>query len=154
MIRRTLFFGALIGLAASVGVACSTPPAPPSAGTQGVVTRPATLDTATSRLTDQGIFQVAYTSELDPPTINTVHTWTVHVTTADGQPVDGARVAVEGGMPEHNHGMPTLPQVTPSANGDYRVEGMKFQMPGWWTVTVQVDAGGQQDSVTFNLILN
>jgi len=150
MIGQKLFFSAIILWAASVGVACGAPPAAAPA----VVTRPATLDTATSRSTEQGLFQIAYTSELDPPAINTVHTWTVHVTTPDGQPVEGARVAVEGGMPEHNHGMPTMPQVAATANGDYRVEGMKFQMPGWWTVTVHVDAGGKQDSVTFNLILN
>ena len=30
----------------------------------------------------------------------------------------------------------------------------KFQMPGWWTVTVVVAAGDQQDSATFNLLLD
>jgi hypothetical protein len=60
---------------------------------------------------------------------------------------------VDGGMPQHNHGMPTQPQVTPLGSGDYRVEGMKFQMPGHWVVTVAVDAEGQQDTATFNLQL-
>jgi hypothetical protein len=118
------------------------------------VTRPADLDVGTSKTSDQGLFTVSYKSELEPLTINELHTWTVHVETAEGQPIDEAAVSVDGGMPEHNHGMPTEPLVTPLGNGDYRVEGMKFQMPGWWTVTVDVSNAGQQDSVTFNLVLN
>ena len=57
-------------------------------------------------------------------------------------------------MPEHNHGMPTQPQVTQNlGGGDYRVEGVQFQMGGWWTITFDIDAGGVQDTVTFNLQL-
>ncbi|MCB0048163.1 MAG: FixH family protein, partial [Caldilinea sp.] len=78
----------------------------------------------------------------------------LHVETPEGAPVDDAVIAVSGGMPEHNHGMPTEPQVTEAlGNGDYRVEGMQFQMGGWWTITFVIDAAGQQDSVTFNLKL-
>ena len=92
---------------------------------------PADLDYAVERQSDQGLFTVRYASELDPVSINEVHAWTLHVETADGQPVDGAVIAVDGGMPEHNHGMPTQPEVTENlGDGNYRVEGMKFQMPG------------------------
>jgi hypothetical protein len=129
--------------------------APPSAGSQPTaVTRPAQLDTATTQMSQQGLYRVSFTAEQEPITISTLQTWTVHVATPDGQPVEGAAVAITGGMPEHNHGLPTAPLVTPSGGGDYRVEGMKFQMPGWWTVTVAVAADGQQDRATFNLLLN
>ena len=37
--------------------------------------------------------------------------------------------------------------------GAYRVEGMKFQMPGWWSVTLEIQANGEQDTVTFNLMV-
>jgi hypothetical protein len=139
----------------AAGCGSPAPSAPAAASNQPTtVTRPADLDLGTSMTSDQGLFTVSYKSELDPLTINELHTWTVHVETADGQPVDDATVSVNGGMPEHNHGMPTEPLVTPLGSGDYRVEGMKFQMPGWWTVTVGVDAAGRQDSTTFNLVLN
>jgi hypothetical protein len=131
---------------------CSSPAA--VGGQTNAVTRPADLDLATSQPSTQGLFNVSYQSELDPVTINRLHTWTVHVESADGQAVDGATVTVDGGMPEHNHGMPTQPIVTAIGGGDYRAEGMKFQMPGWWTVTVTVDAAGQQDSSTFHLMLD
>lgn len=115
---------------------------------------PADLDYSVTRTGDNGVFRVTYTSELDPIAINELHTWTLYVETVDGAPVEGAVISVSGGMPEHNHGLPTQPQVTQDlGGGNYRVEGMQFQMNGWWTVTFVIDANGQQDSVTFNLQL-
>lgn len=149
MFRLVLALALLVGLGG-----CSTSTAPGGVQTHAAITRPAQIDTTTAQMSQQGLYRISYTSDNEPITINTLHTWTVHVTTADGQPVADAGVSVEGGMPEHNHGMPTRPQVTPAGAGDYRVEGMKFQMPGWWTVTVVVAAGDQQDSATFNLLLD
>ena len=113
----------------------------------------AALDFSTARTTVQGAFQVRYTSKLEPLAINELHSWTLHVERPDGQPVTGATVTIDGSMPAHNHGLPTMPQVTEVGNGDYRVDGVKFQMPGQWTMTVDVDAGGVRDAVTFNLLL-
>jgi hypothetical protein len=115
--------------------------------------RPAQLDTSTTQVSEQELYRVSFTVDEEPLSINKLHTWKLHIETMDGQPVDGAAVSVEGGMPEHNHGLPTQPQVTAGSDGDYFVEGMKFQMPGWWTVTVVVNAAGQEDRATFNLVL-
>jgi hypothetical protein len=146
---RSLLTALLLPLLSLLLFACTSP------AMTSQVTRPANLDTATTRLGDQGRFRVSYTSDLSPLAINKYHTWTLHVETPTGEAVTDAQLTVDGAMPEHNHGLPTQPQVTAAlGNGDYRVEGMKFQMPGWWTVTVQVAAGGQQDTVTFNLVLD
>jgi hypothetical protein len=115
---------------------------------------PANLDTSTSVLSDTGLFRVSYSSDPTSPPLNQIHTWTIHVETADGKPVEKAVITVNGGMPQHGHGLPTSPQVTEDlGNGDYRVEGMKFQMPGWWDVRFNITANGQSDNVTFNFIL-
>jgi hypothetical protein len=133
---------------------CSSPTAPLAVSEQTPgVSRPANMDLSTSQASEQDLFTVSYKSELDPVAINQLHIWTLHVQTADGQAVNGATISIDGGMPAHNHGMPTQPIVTPLGRGDYRAEGMKFHMPGWWTVTVSIDAAGQQDSATFNLML-
>jgi hypothetical protein len=117
-------------------------------------TSPSGLDTSTERLTDRGVYLVSFTSDLDPITINQMHTWTLHVETGDGQIVEDAAILVSGGMPQHGHGLPTSPQVTQYlGNGDYLVEGLKFQMGGWWEVKFNISANGQSDDVTFNLIL-
>lgn len=115
---------------------------------------PSALDTSTSVLSDGGLFRVLWTSNPSPAPLNQIHTWTIHVETADGSPVEGAQILVDGGMPQHGHGLPTNPQVTEDlGGGDYRVEGMKFQMLGWWEVRFNITADGNSDSVTFNLIL-
>jgi hypothetical protein len=50
--------------------------------------------------------------------------------------------------------MPTHPLVTQNlGNGDYLVEGMKFQMGGWWVIDFDISAAGVSDRVSFNLIL-
>lgn len=114
---------------------------------------PSGLDMSTERTTDNGKFNVSFTSE-EAIVINQMHSWTLHVETADGQPVENATILVDGGMPQHGHGLPTVPQVTEYlGNGDYLVEGMKFQMGGWWEVRFDITAGDVNDTVTFNLTL-
>ena len=50
-------------------------------------------------------------------------------------------ITVDGGMPQHGHGLPTKPRVTRAlGNGDHLVEGMKFNMGGWWVVKFRVNA--------------
>jgi hypothetical protein len=115
---------------------------------------PANLDLATTRRSNQGVYQVSYAPRRGPIAINQIHSWTIHVATTDGRPVTDAAISVDGGMPQHGHGLPTQPQVTKHlGGGDYLVEGMKFQMGGWWVVDFTIDAAGQRDTVRFNMIL-
>src|SRR5919202_2304326 len=62
---------------------------------------PSNLDLSTQLPTAQHHFVVSYTPSVTPPPINQLHTWTVRVTTPDGQPVEGATIAVDGDMPQH-----------------------------------------------------
>lgn len=120
----------------------------------GQQSAPTDLDMTTSHLSDNGMFLVSWSSDPSVPPLNQIHTWTLHVETADGQPVDDAEITVDGGMPQHGHGLPTSPQVTQNlGNGDYLVEGMKFQMQGWWEVRFNINAGGQTDTITFNFTM-
>ena len=115
---------------------------------------PADLDFSTTQLSESGLYQATIVPDSEPIAINQLHTWTVHIETGDGQPLSDATVTVDGDMPQHGHGMPTRPQVTQNlGNGHYLVEGMKFQMGGWWVVEFMIGAGGEQDKVSFNLLL-
>lgn len=115
---------------------------------------PSDLDYSTTRLTEQQVFRVTYVSNLGTVPVNQMQSWTLHIETFDGKPVDNATITLDGDMPQHGHGLPTRPQVTRNlGNGDYLVEGLKFHMPGWWVMDFEITSGEQRDSVRFNMML-
>jgi hypothetical protein len=78
----------------------------------------------------------------------------VKLATAEGTPVHGARFRVDGGMPQHGHGLPTQPRVTREIEaGVYALDGMKFSMTGWWEVKLDIDSPQGADKVTFNTVV-
>jgi hypothetical protein len=102
----------------------------------------------------RGLFTVEYASSLQPIAINRMHSWELTVLDAEGEPVTGAKVTVTGGMPAHNHGLPTEPRVTAELGaGHYRVEGLRFHMAGHWEISVTIAAAGQEDTVLIPLDL-
>jgi len=113
---------------------------------------PKDLDYATEKMTVNNSFKVSYQSIGGPIRINRIHSWELTIKDADGQPVNDAKITIVGDMPEHGHGLPTQPEVfNMGVGGFYRLDGMKFQMPGWWVITLSVMANDIQDSVSFNL---
>lgn len=115
---------------------------------------PADLDLSRARVSDGGTYRVSFTPSGDSIRVGKLHSWRLHLETVDGEVVDSAEIVVNGGMPQHGHGLPTSPRVTRAfGNGDYLVEGMKFNMRGWWVVSFKVGGAAAADSVTFNLKL-
>lgn len=115
---------------------------------------PADLDYAPSRVSASGTYRITHRTSGETIPLRKLHQWQLHVETADGRPVDDATITVDGGMPQHGHGLPTRPRVTQTlGNGEYVVDGMKFNMGGWWTVTVLVQGAAGRDSATFNVKL-
>ena len=103
---------------------------------------------------DSGLFRVSFRSELDPIVINRIHSWVLRVEDEQGAPVSGARITVEGGMPSHDHGLPTAPQVTQELTaGEYVLEGMRFHMRGQWKIEITINANDKQDVVVIPLEL-
>lgn len=83
--------------------------------------------------------RVSYSTPAGPPEINRIHSWILHVESAQGVPIENAKIDVTGGMPEHDHGLPTRPKVTEElGDGDYRLDGIRFHMRGYWEITVTV----------------
>src|SRR6476659_9625359 len=73
---------------------------------------PSDLNYSTRRASDKGVFNVSYTASTGTVPVNQMHQWTLHVETANGQPVEGATINVDGDMPQQGHGLPTSPRVT------------------------------------------
>ena len=114
---------------------------------------PGTQAGAESWTSERGLYTVHYESSLDPIEINRMHSWTLVVTRA-GEPLEGAAIEVSGGMPEHDHGLPTRPRITAElGNGRYRLDGIRFHMTGNWEVVLDISANGNRDSVTITLVL-
>jgi len=103
-------------------------------------------------LSRSGYFRVTFESELEPIVINRIHAWTFKVTAPDGNPISGAQITVTGGMPDHNHGLPTNPRMTAElGDGIYRLEGFRFHMNGNWELFVTIDVDGRRDTVVIPL---
>jgi YtkA-like len=123
-------------------------------GSTACASAPTNLDLSLKRPSDLGSFVVELEPPASPPAINKIHSWQIKVTNPAGATVNGAHIAVDGGMPQHGHGLPTQPRVTRELqSGTYLLEGMKFSMTGWWEIHLKIDADGVSDTVTFNTVL-
>lgn len=111
-------------------------------------------DVSTTRLSKTGAYQVTYVPDVTPVPKRQLHTWTIEVRDAAGQPVDGVQLRIDGGMPDHGHGLPTKPAVREALGGGrYVVDGMKFNMGGYWVVDLAIDGPTADDTVRFELNL-
>ncbi len=145
MNRRSVAFILLaIAIALAVGVI----------GYGMMMTPPDDLDLSRSKASAKGLFAVAVAPEKEPLEQGPLHNWILTLKTPDGVPVEGATIAVGGGMPQHGHGLPTQPQATAYlGEGRYRIEGVRFNMSGWWEFKFDIKAAAGDDSVVFNLTL-
>jgi hypothetical protein len=142
--RRSLGSAVLLALLLLSACAAPSPAAAPA--------EPAAAEAAQEQESDAGLYTVRWQSDSGAVNLNQLHTWTLHVDDAAGAPVTGARLTVDGAMPAHNHGLPTQPMVTADlGDGDYRLEGMQFQMPGAWVITVTVESPAGADQVVLPL---
>ena len=68
--------------------------------------------------------------------------------------MQGANINLKGGMPEHDHGLPTQPMVTEEIRpGVYLIEGIRFHMPGAWQMLFSIEINGQTTSTTLDFRL-
>ncbi|MES3003562.1 MAG: FixH family protein [Pseudomonadota bacterium] len=121
----------------------------------GCMTPPSHLDVSLQHPSEQGRYVVTLEPPPAAPAINQIHSWKVKIATANGEPVTAAQIGVDGGMPQHGHGLPTQPLVRRQlADGTYLLEGMKFSMTGWWEIKLALAAAQGPDKVTFNVVVN
>jgi YtkA-like protein len=109
-------------------------------------------DIQTAKASVHRLYRASVRPDVTPIPVRRLQTWTLHLDTIDGQPVDTATITMDGGMPQHGHGLPTSPRVTRAlGNGDHLVEGVKFNMGGWWVVRFAITSSAGTDTVSFNL---
>lgn len=122
--------------------------------TRALTGSPAGLDLSRSKTTAEGHYHVEIAPEIDPLALAVMHAWVLTLTTPDGRPVEDAKIAVGGGMPQHGHGLPTAPKATAYLGGGrYRIDGVRFNMAGNWTLEFAISASSGEDAVVFNVAL-
>jgi hypothetical protein len=132
-----------------IGTACShalmmihgTGAKRPAASEFGLGPRPSADNLYTATLTPS--------RELRPRQMQTIR---IAIVDREGRAVIGASLTIDGGMPEHGHGLPTRPRMTRVvSDGTYEIEGVRFNMGGWWEFRVTITSERGADTVTFNL---
>lgn len=103
---------------------------------------------------DTGKYHLHLNPDVHELKLGEMHSWSLLVHDADGMTVDGALVAVDGGMPAHGHGLPTAPWVVDAEGpGLYRIEGLRFNMPGTWELRLRIDGAPGADTAVFEFEL-
>ena len=105
------------------------------------------------RTSANGTF-VAMLVPVEPLRVRQMQSLTVVITDARMHPIDHAQITIDGGMPQHRHGLPTKPRVTRNTgSGVYEIEGVRFNMGGWWEFRLSITTPTGTDTITFNLAL-
>jgi hypothetical protein len=121
----------------------------------GCASPPPGLDLSLTRPSVDKKYVVTLQPPAKPAAINQLHSWQLKLSSSAGAPIAHAQIMVDGGMPQHGHGLPTRPQVTQELpNGTYLIEGMKFSMTGWWEIKLAIDSPDGADKVTFNTVVS
>ena len=88
-------------------------------------------------------YRISIFSRLTPLQINRIHSWELAITDGAGNAVEDVTLTVSGGMPDHDHGLPTNPEVTGMLpTGRYLLEGVRFHMPGRWLMHFTISGSG------------
>lgn len=110
---------------------------------------------ATNITTKAGSYQISFKTDPAPIPLSRLFSIDAVVTDSGGAPVTDATLDINATMPQHGHGMSTKPENIPGTCdasgvcahplGQYRTEGMKFHMPGDWTMSFKVESSRGND---------
>lgn len=107
---------------------------------------------ATTVFSEKKNYRVTLYSNIFPIPVQKIHSWTVHIETADGKPLKQATIYIHGGMPAHRHNFPVKPRVKKNlGNGNYLIKGVKFSMIGDWEMRININEPKVRDRAIFNI---
>ena len=104
---------------------------------------------------DRQEYHIALSPAAGPIPLRTLHAWTLRLETKSGVAFMPSELTIDGGMPGHGHGFPTVPEVTrllPS--GDLLLEGVLFNMAGSWQFRLGIGGPSGFDTATINFELD
>lgn len=143
---------ALVCASACDSATDGTPAAKDAADAGAVETADSAKANVWEAWTQARLYRISIRPEQGAPRIGALHTWLIRVDSRAGAPVAPTQLVFDGGMPQHRHGFETRPRVTDAlGDGVFRVDGVRFHMPGTWTLRVDVAAADGIDSAIFEV---
>ncbi|MEZ5449461.1 MAG: hypothetical protein R3E89_10905 [Thiolinea sp.] len=101
----------------------------------------------------QGLYQAHLDCET-PPATGPFQQCEVRFTDSQGRGFIPVQASIEGGMPLHGHGLPTAPVLSALEQpGHYRIDGLKYNMPGAWLLGFQVNGPQGEDRLVFDFVI-
>ena len=88
-----------------------------------------------------------------PPETGAFQDCRITFETINGDAANLQLAQVEGGMPAHGHGLPTMPLLRLQTKGDYRIDGLKYNMPGAWLLGFKIHGELGQDQIVFDFVI-
>ena len=103
-----------------------------------------------------GTVRATFVEAVPAPPAKGMNAWTLTLTDSMGSPMSGATITVAPFMPDHGHGAPIVPEVTPMATaGTYQVTQLDLFMAGIWTVTFTITPStGPVESLVFSFCID
>ncbi len=115
---------------------------------------PIDLDLKKGVLSKSGAYRVEYKVVGDIVPSDKLHDWLLTITDTAGNPVEGVLLEVINSMPGHHHGAKTAPKMTQHVGkGRHLIEGMFFNMQGWWITTITIKHGDRTDHAELNIMI-
>ncbi|HPE58869.1 MAG TPA: FixH family protein [Thiolinea sp.] len=106
-----------------------------------------------SGTSEQGSYQLTLSCKT-PPGTDGFQDCHIQVQDRAGAPANPDNILVDGGMPMHGHGLPTSPVATRmDQTGYYRIEGLRYNMPGAWVLGFLIQTEEHQEKVLFEFVI-
>ncbi|HEY3805721.1 MAG TPA: FixH family protein [Kofleriaceae bacterium] len=160
---RTFIVLGLIGAAGAAACGSSNSTADADITTYDCAddTRAETYTVGDEHMGAAGMIDVKLMSADPAPPARGNNTWVMLLSSMSdgvvGAPMDGMEsdIEVTPYMPDHMHGTPLVPQITPvdGQTGQYTLTPVNLWMPGLWATTIAVDLGSASDKVVYNFCL-
>ena len=151
----------IISLAITAAAACGSGNAPPDADEALACMTAGRGDTYVVGLEhpgQAGLLDFKLLTATPSPPMRNFNTWTIQINAMSsgvvGAPATGASLIVTPFMPDHQHGAGAYtPQIKELTDGKYEVSQINTWMPGYWEITLDVQAGAVHDTVVYKFCI-
>jgi hypothetical protein len=149
-VLRSIVITSIISLSACAG--SGTNKTAYTAATAKSHVKPYSESSAIMQMTDDKKYRVTLHSNVFPIPMQKIHSWTAQIETADGKPLEKAKIYIHGGMPAHRHGFPVQPRVKKYlGDGKHLINGVKFSMMGDWEMRINIKEETRRDRAVFKI---